>query len=86
VSIDKITALSVTSGDPTNCPMSNVTINAAYSPIPAAGYNLTAIPVASNNGTATGTLASFITMNTTAGNLCQGVTFTVTMTVTGTQV
>jgi hypothetical protein len=86
VSIDKITALTVTSSDITNCPVSNVTINSAYSPIPAGGYNMTAVPVAANNGTATATLARFITMNSTAGNGCQGVTFTVTLTVTGTQV
>jgi hypothetical protein len=54
--------------------------------VPAGGYNLTAFTVNGGGGTATFTLPSFITMTTTAGNGCQGVTFTATMTVTGMQV
>ena len=86
VSITKITALSITSSDTTNCPVTNVTINSAYSPVPAGGYNLTPTTVNGTNGTATITLPSFITMNTTALDGCQGKVFTVSMTVTGAQV
>jgi hypothetical protein len=86
VQVKKITALSVASSDITNCPISNVTINSAYSPIPAAGYNLTPTTVNANNGTATITLPSFITMNLGALDGCQTKTFTVTMTVTGDQI
>lgn len=86
VSVTKITALSVASSDTTNCPMSNVTINSAYSPVPMGGYNLTATTVNSGNGTATFTLPSFITMNIGALDGCQGKVFTVTLTVTGLQV
>lgn len=93
VSLTGLTAVSVTSSDPTSCPLvdavtsrPNVTVNSPYAPLPSGGYLLpSAITVPANNGTATGSLPAFLTMTTDAGNGCQGRTFTVTLTLTGMQ-
>jgi hypothetical protein len=65
-----------TSSDATNCPTTNLTITAGP-------YTLNLVAPA--NGSVNGSIAGFVQMKTTAGNLCQGVTFTFPLTISGTQ-
>jgi hypothetical protein len=65
-----------TSSDATNCPTTNLTVLAG----PYA-LNL----VAPANGSVNGSIANFLQMKSTAGNLCQGITFTFPLTISGTQ-
>lgn len=76
VTITAMTPGTVVSSNPTNCPATNVTVASAT------GLN---IPVAAN-ATATGqTIANVVSMASTAPDACQGVTFTINMTLTGSQ-
>lgn len=67
----------VTSSNEAACPASNVTV------IPATGLTLSG-PAASTS--ATQSIANVVTMAAAAPNGCQGVTFTIGLTLTGTQV
>ena len=70
---------SVVSGDTTNCPSANVSVAAS-------GTIGTPISVAGGGTPVTGlSIPSFVTMGSSAPNGCQGVTFTVTLTLTGVQ-
>ncbi|MBK5306260.1 MAG: hypothetical protein JJD92_06180 [Frankiaceae bacterium] len=86
VRVTALTGVSVASSDSAACPVSNLTLSSAISPIPVGGYQLTpVVTVAGGGGTATGTLPGLVQMNTTAGDGCQGKTFTFTLTFSGTQ-
>ena len=75
VTFTGMTAGTVVSGDPTNCPASNVTVaNATVSVAVAAG--------ATN---AAKSIADVVTMVSGAPDGCQGVTFTIPLTLTGSQ-
>ncbi len=76
VTFTSMTAGTVTSGDPTNCPSSNVTV------ANATGLSLA---VAAGAASAPGTVANVVTMLAGAPDGCQGVVFTVTLTLTGSQ-
>jgi hypothetical protein len=75
VTFTSLAAGAVTSGDPTNCPAANVTVN---SPV------VVNIPVAAGATSAAQTVAGVTNMLLAAPNGCQGVTFTVALTLTGT--
>ena len=75
VTFTGMTAGTVVSGDPTNCPASNVTVaNPTISVAVAAG--------ATN---ASKSIADVVTMVSGAPDGCQGVTFTIPLTLTGSQ-
>jgi hypothetical protein len=83
VSLTKLTALTIGSSDPANCPSSNITVNVT---IGAGGYTLpTPISVLAN-ATASPTMTGLITLAAGAPDGCQGRTFTANMTFTGSQV
>jgi hypothetical protein len=67
----------VTSSDPTNCPASNVSV------VSATGLNLN---VAGNTTSPTVSIADVVTMASAAPDGCQGVSFTITLSLTGSQV
>ena len=67
---------SVTSGDPTNCPASNLTVASAGS---------LSLPVAANATSAQQSIADVATLAIGAPDGCQGVSFTVALTLTGSQ-
>jgi hypothetical protein len=71
-----MTSGTVTSGDPTNCPASNVT---------AANATGLSLLVPAGATTQAGSIANVITMLSTAPDGCQGVVFTIPLTFTGTQ-
>lgn len=66
----------VVSSNPTACPASNVSV------VGATALTLTA---AANATSASRTIADVVSMASTAPDGCQGVTFTIAMTLTGTQ-
>ena len=67
----------VTSSDPTNCPASNLTV------VPASSLSL---PVGANATSGVSTIANVATLATSAPDGCQGVSFDVAVTLTGSQV
>jgi hypothetical protein len=75
VTFTGMTAGTVVSGDPTNCPASNVTVSSAT-------VNLAVAAGASN---VSQSIADVVTMVSGAPNGCQGVTFTIPLTLTGSQ-
>lgn len=76
VTLTAMTAGTVTSSDPTACPASNITVS------PATGLSL-AVGAAD---TASGqTIADVVSMASTAPDGCQGVTFTISLSLTGAQ-
>jgi hypothetical protein len=76
VTFNTMTAGTVVSGDTTNCPSANVT---------ASGASSLSLTVAGNSTSAQLSIAGVVTMASTAPNGCQGVSFTVPLTLTGTQ-
>ena len=74
VTFDELTAGTVTSDDPTNCDASNVTVN---------GPVTVDIDVPAHSTSAAQTVAGVTNMDSDADNGCQGVVFTVELTVTG---
>lgn len=81
ITFSSVTFGTVVSSDSVNCPATNVTASTAT-------LNLTTSPVtvaAGASGVA-GSFAGTITMSHSAPDGCQGVTFTVPITLTGTQV
>ena len=69
---------SVTSSDPTNCPASNVTVAAS-----ASGLSIN-VPANDTTGT-NASIADVVTMVSGAPNGCQGVSFTIGITLSGSQ-
>lgn len=76
VTFTSMTTGAVTSGDPTNCPSSNVTVAAK------SGLSLT---VAANSTSPTMSVTNVATMVSGAPDGCQGVAFTVAVTMVGSQ-
>jgi hypothetical protein len=76
VTFSSMSAGTVTSSDPTNCPASNVTVGSAT------GLSL---PVGGSATSGTLSIADVVSMASAAPNGCQGVTFDVAVTLTGTQ-
>ncbi len=76
VSLTSVSTTTVTSSDPTDCPASNVTATAGPT-------SITAITVAANGTSPAESVPGVLTMLTTAPNGCQGVTFTVAATLSG---
>lgn len=76
VNFTAMTAGSVTSSDPTNCPTSNVSVS-----------NATGLSLPVSGGATSGTLsiADVVSMASAAPNGCQGVTFDIAVTLSGTQ-
>lgn len=77
VQFTAMTAGAVTSSDPTNCPASNVTVD------PATGL---ALNVAAGATSGTLSIADVVNMAGAAPDGCQGVTFTIALTLSGSQV
>lgn len=88
VNLTRLTAVTVTSSDQVACPAST------YIALPAdvtagvagSGYVLPAALSVPASSTAQGSLTNLITMTTSAPDGCQGKTFTVTLSFTGSQV
>ena len=76
VTFTSMTSGTVTSSDPTNCPASNVTV--------ANGSGLSLLVPAGATAQA-GTIANVVTMVAGAPDGCQGVVFTIGLTLTGAQ-
>lgn len=75
VTFTSSTAGAVTSSDPTGCPASNVTVG------DASGLSLSV----GAGATAGGSIADVVSMSALAPDECQGVTFTVALTLSGSQ-
>ncbi len=67
----------ITSSNPTGCPASLVTVD------DASGL---ALEVEANDTSVTESIADVVTLGSTAGDACQGVTFSIALTLTGSQV
>jgi hypothetical protein len=76
VTFTSMTPGTVTSSDPTNCPSANVTV------APATGLSLAVAAGASN---APGSVADVVSMDVNAPTGCQGVVFTIGLTLSGSQ-
>ena len=77
VTFTSMTAGTVTSSDPTNCPAANATVSNA------SGLSLN---VAANSTSGQLSIANVVSMPGTAPDGCQGVTFSVSITLSGSQV
>ncbi|MEI8238658.1 MAG: hypothetical protein WCI22_04500 [Actinomycetota bacterium] len=76
VTVTSMTPGAITSSNPTGCPSTNVTVASATGLSIAVGAN----------ATATGqSVANVVSMASTAPDACQGVTFTVALTLAGSQ-
>ena len=78
VTLTAYSGATIVSSDPTNCPNANVSVAASGAVTPGLLVGAGAAAVA-------GTIADIVSMATTAPDGCQGKTFTVTLTLTGTQ-
>lgn len=78
VTLTTFTTSTITSADQTNCPASNVTATAS-------GTLGTPIVVAANATSSAQSASGLVAMGNSAPNGCQGIVFTITMTLTGTQ-
>lgn len=76
VTFTAMTPGAITSSNPTGCPASNLTVDTA------SGLSL---PVAANGTSGTQTIADVVNLATSAPDGCQGVTFTVAVSLTGSQ-
>lgn len=76
VTFTSLTPGTVTSSDPTNCPAANVSATSA------SGLSL---PVGANATSPTLSVPATVSMAGAAGDGCQGVTFTVALTLSGSQ-
>lgn len=76
VTFSAMTPGTITSSNPSGCPSTNVTVDTA------SGLSL---PVGANATSSTQSIADVVNMATTAPDACQGVTFTVAVTLTGSQ-
>jgi hypothetical protein len=81
VTFTEVTALTVTtSTGGTTCKTSNLT---AVQTLSSSPFSFTPIPVAGGATTTTESIAGLVKLATTAPSTCQGVTFTVTLTLSG---
>ncbi|HEX6394109.1 MAG TPA: hypothetical protein VFZ97_11755 [Acidimicrobiales bacterium] len=71
-----VTGATVTSGNPSGCPAGNIVV--ATLPL-----TISKITVTSGQTTGTQTISTLISMSGTAPNACQGVAFTVSLTLSG---
>lgn len=78
VTLTSFTTSTITSGDQANCPSTNVTASAS-------GTLASPIVVGANATSAAQSVAGLVSMAGAAPNGCQGVTFTIAMTLSGTQ-
>jgi hypothetical protein len=76
VTFTSMTPGSIVSGDPTNCPASNVSVTSAT------GLSLS---VPANSTSATSSVNGVVSMASTAPDGCQGVSFTINLTLDGSQ-
>ena len=76
VTFTSMTPGAITSGSPTACPSSNLTVDTAGS---------LSLPVGAGATSATQSIADVVNLASTAPDGCQGVTFTVAVTLTGSQ-
>jgi hypothetical protein len=76
VTFTSMTAGAITSSDPTNCPTSNVTV---------AGATGLSLPVTGGATSGTLSIPNVVTMVAAAPNGCQGVSFDIAVTLSGTQ-
>lgn len=76
VTFDTMTAGTITSSDPTNCPASNVS---------ATGATGLALSVGANATSGAQSIDDVVSMQASAPDGCQGVTFTIALTLTGSQ-
>ena len=76
VTFDTMTAGAITSSNPGACPASNVS---------ATGATGLSLPVGANATSAAQSIANVVSMQSTAPDGCQGVTFTIALTLTGSQ-
>ena len=76
VTLTSMTPGTVTSSDPTNCPASNVTVAAA------SGLSIV-VPAGGTSGTLS--IPDVVSMAAAAPDGCQGVSFTIALTLNGTQ-
>jgi hypothetical protein len=76
ITFDSFTAGTITSSNEADCPAALVTVDDSGAISVGVGANAT--------GTA-GTIADVVTLDSTAGDDCQGVTFTIALTLTGSQ-
>lgn len=79
VSLTSVTYGAVTSSNEGNCPAANLTTAAS-------GVLASPISLSANASAATASIASAITLSASAPDGCQGVTFTVAVTLSGSQV
>ncbi len=89
VSLTKLTAVSATSSDQAGCPAGTYLTfpSAVTTGIAGGGYVLpSAINVPSGSTSTSATLAGLVTMTTSAPDACQGKTFTVSLSFSGSQV
>jgi hypothetical protein len=77
ITFTNATVGTITSGDPTNCPASNVTANGPFSGL--------SLQVGANATSGTLTIANAVAMAHSAPDGCQGVSFTAALTLTGSQ-
>ncbi len=78
VTLTSVTYGAITSSNPTNCPAANL--------VAATGGVLgTAIPVSANGTSGNATMPNAVTLASTAPNGCQGIIFTIVLTLTGVQ-
>jgi len=81
ITFDKLTAASVTSSsDEVNCPNTNLSINSAIT-LPLT----VSLPVGANTTSAQESISNLVSLAHAAPNGCQGKTFTISLTLTGSQ-
>ncbi|MCB1002862.1 MAG: hypothetical protein KDB35_01630 [Acidimicrobiales bacterium] len=76
VEFDSMTPGAITSSDPVNCPASNVS---------AVGDTGLSLPVSANSTSGAQSIQDVVSMSAAAPDGCQGVTFTIALTLTGSQ-
>ena len=87
VSLTTLTAVTISSSDPAGCPSSTITLPSDVTTgLAGSGYPLPSPFAVPAGGQGTGTLSGLITLSTSAPDACQGKTFTVSLSFTGSQV
>ena len=76
ITFTSMSAGTITSSDPTNCPSTHVTVDNATG---------LSVAVAANGSNVARSIADVVNMASGAPDGCQGVTFTIALTLTGTQ-
>jgi len=78
VTISAVSAASVASDNPAACPSSAVSVVPSSFP-----YTFSSIPVPAGASGVSGSIPAFVRMSSSAPGACQGVTFSVSLTLTG---